>query len=72
MYFPTLAARQLRTTPTPLEDLQDGKSGGEGLGLEESSSAKEPVLHLAPNSRKSLFCTLTKSKLTLWRIRVSA
>ncbi|EMD41642.1 hypothetical protein CERSUDRAFT_128592 [Gelatoporia subvermispora B] len=32
----------------------------------------ESVLYLAPSPRKSLFCTLTKSGVSLWRVRPSA
>lgn len=34
--------------------------------------ASEPVICLSPSPRKSLFCTLTKSGLSAWRVRPSA
>ncbi|TCD70639.1 hypothetical protein EIP91_002358 [Steccherinum ochraceum] len=35
-------------------------------------STQEPVITLRPNPRKSLFCTLTRNAISLWRVRPSA
>ncbi|KAH9835839.1 RIC1-domain-containing protein [Rhodofomes roseus] len=35
-------------------------------------AASEPVICLSPSPRKSLFCTLTKSGVSVWRVRPSA
>jgi hypothetical protein len=31
----------------------------------------EPILHLVPSPRKSLFCTVTRNGIAVWRVRVS-
>jgi len=36
------------------------------------SESTDPVIALCPNSRKTLFCTVTSTSITLWRIRPCA
>jgi len=33
-------------------------------------SVSTPIVHLSANSRKSLFCTLSKDAIAVWRARV--
>ncbi|KAF7306568.1 RIC1 domain-containing protein [Mycena indigotica] len=56
MYFPTATARQLSTV----------------AALPNVPPESEKLVALAPSPRKSLFCTLTRTGVSIWRVRPSA
>ncbi|KAK7064573.1 RIC1 domain-containing protein [Favolaschia claudopus] len=56
MYFPTTTAQQLSSIPA----------------LPNIPPESEKVIALAPSPRKSLFCTLSRTGVSVWRVRPSA
>ncbi|KAJ7071458.1 RIC1-domain-containing protein [Mycena amicta] len=56
MYFPTATARQLSTIPA----------------LPNIPPESEKLVALVPSPRKSLFCTLSRTGVSIWRVRPSA
>ncbi|KAJ7293159.1 RIC1-domain-containing protein [Mycena rebaudengoi] len=56
MYFPTTTARQLSSIPA----------------LPNIPPESEKLICLVPSPRKSLFCTLSRTGVSIWRVRPSA
>ncbi|KAJ7225920.1 RIC1-domain-containing protein [Mycena pura] len=56
MYFPTTTAHQLSSIPA----------------LPNIPPESEKLIALAPSPRKSLFCTLSRTGVSIWRVRPSA